>query len=49
MTNLCDFIHYLEKGKIKFTKDKSDFKEFERELFASIENKNEELIKELIE
>ena len=49
LTNLCDFIHYLEDGKIKFTKDKSDFKEFERELFASIENKNEELIKELIE
>lgn len=49
LTNLCDYIHYLEKGKIIYTKDKSDFKEFERELFASIENKNEELIKDLIE
>ena len=48
LTNLCDYIHYLEKGKIKYTKNKNDFKEFERELFASIENKNEELIKELI-
>jgi len=48
LTNLCDYIHYLEKGKIKYTKNKNDFKEFERELFASIENKSEELIKELI-
>jgi ABC-2 type transport system ATP-binding protein len=49
LTNLCDYIHYLEKGKIKYTKNENEFKEFERELFASIENKNEELIKELIE
>ncbi len=48
LTNLCDYIHYLEKGEIKYSKDKSSFKEFERELFASIENKNEELIKELL-
>jgi ABC-2 type transport system ATP-binding protein len=49
LTNLCDYIHYLEKGKIKYSKDKTDFKEFEREIFASIENKNEELIKELLQ
>jgi ABC-2 type transport system ATP-binding protein len=48
LTNLCDYIHYLENGKISFSKDKIDFKEFEREIFASIEYKNEELIKELI-
>ena len=48
LTNLCDYIHYLEKGKIKYSKDKSDFKEFEREIFASIEFKNEELINQLI-
>jgi ABC-2 type transport system ATP-binding protein len=48
LTNLCDFIHYLEKGKIKYSKDKGDFKEFEREIFASIEIKNEELINQLI-
>jgi ABC-2 type transport system ATP-binding protein len=48
LTNLCDSIHYLEKGKIKYSKDKSDFKEFEREIFASIEFKNEELINQLI-
>jgi ABC-2 type transport system ATP-binding protein len=49
LTNLCDYIHYLEKGQIKYTKDKADFKEFEREIFASIENKNEELINELLD
>lgn len=49
LTNLCDFIHYLENGKIKYSKDKLDFIEFERELFESIENKNVELITELIE
>lgn len=48
LTNLCDFIHYLEKGKIKYSKDKGDFKEFEREIFASIEKKNETLINNLI-
>ena len=48
LTNLCDDIHYLENGKIKYSKSKSDFKEFEQEIFASIENKNEELINELI-
>lgn len=49
LTNLCDFIHYLEKGKIKYSKDKLDFAEFERKLFETIENKNVELITELIE
>jgi ABC-2 type transport system ATP-binding protein len=48
LTNLCDYIHYLEKGRIKYSKDKRDFKEFEREIFASIEIKNEELINNLI-
>lgn len=49
LTNLCDYIHYLEKGTIHSTKEKHDFAEFERELFESIENKNVELINELIE
>jgi len=49
LTNLCDYIHYLEKGKIKYSKDKLDFAEFERKLFESIENKNVELITELIQ
>ena len=48
LTNLCDFIHYMENGKIKYSKDKNEFKLFEQEIFASIESKNEELINELI-
>ena len=48
LTNLCDFIHYLEKGKIQYSKDKSEFAEFERDIFKSIENKNDKLIEELI-
>ena len=49
LTNLCDYNHYLEKGTINYSKEKHDFAEFERELFESIENKNVELITELIE
>lgn len=48
LTNLCDYIHFLEAGRIQFSKDKTGFKEFEQEIFASIENKNEKLIDELI-
>jgi ABC-2 type transport system ATP-binding protein len=48
LTNLCDYIHYLEKGKIKYSKAKCEFKEFESEIFALIELKNEELINQLI-
>ena len=49
LTNLCDYIHYLEKGKILYSRDKGEFKEFERDIFESIENKNNKLITELIE
>lgn len=47
LTNLCDFIHYLENGKIKYSKDKNGFSDFEREVFEKIENENIELINEL--
>lgn len=49
LTNLCDYIHYLENGTIQYSKEKDEFADFERELFESIENKNIELISELIE
>lgn len=49
LTNLCDLIHYLENGKIRYSKDRNEFVEFEKEIFDSIENKNEKLIDELIE
>jgi ABC-2 type transport system ATP-binding protein len=48
LTNLCDYIHFLERGTINYSKAKHDFAEFERQLFESIENKNVELITELI-
>ena len=48
LTNLCDFIHYLEGGKIKYSKDRYGFSEFERDVFQRIENENIDLIKELI-
>jgi len=48
LTNLCDYIHYLENGKIKYSRNKDEFKEFERLIFETIENQNEDLINELI-
>lgn len=48
LTNLCDYIHFLEDGKIKFTKDKQGFQAFETEIFDSIEKKNFRIISDLI-
>lgn len=48
LTNLCDNIHYLENGKIKYSKNKNEFKEFEHQIFTKIENRNVDLINELI-
>ena len=48
LTNLCDSIHFLEEGKIKFSKSKSEFAAFEKEIFESIEEKNLRLVEELL-
>lgn len=48
LTNLCDYIHYLDKGKIKYSHDKSGFAEFEREVFEKIEKDNIDLVHDLI-
>lgn len=48
LTNLCDFIHYLEGGIIKYSKGKEDFDSFEEELFKQIENKNTKLLNTLL-
>lgn len=48
LTNLCDHIHYLEEGRILFSKEKDEFKEFEKELFEKLENKSIKLIAELL-
>ncbi|HEY9114832.1 MAG TPA: ATP-binding cassette domain-containing protein [Bacteroidales bacterium] len=47
LTNLCDSIHFLEDGNIKFSKSKSEFAAFEKEIFQSIEEKNLKLVEEL--
>ena len=47
LTNLCDYIHFLDSGKIKYSKEKYEFSEFEKTLFENIEKKNEGLINEL--
>lgn len=49
LTNLCDNIHYLENGTIKYSKDKNGFSDFEKEMFDKIENENSELINSLLE
>ncbi|MFA5417892.1 MAG: ATP-binding cassette domain-containing protein [Bacteroidales bacterium] len=48
LTNLCDFIHFLENGVIKISHDKAGFNAFEREIFASIENRNVQMIDDLM-
>ena len=48
LTNLCDYIHFLEGGKILFSKEKNEFEEFEKELFQNLENKSAKLIAELL-
>lgn len=47
LTNLCDCIHYLEGGKIQYSKEKSAFADMERAVFARIENRHVELIDKL--
>jgi ABC-2 type transport system ATP-binding protein len=49
LTNLCDNIHYLEQGKIKYSKDKTKFSAFEHEIFESIERKTQSTIDKLFD
>lgn len=49
LTNLCDFIHYLDEGKIKYSRKKADFAAFESDLLKSIENKTAGLISGLLD
>jgi ABC-2 type transport system ATP-binding protein len=48
LTNLCDDISYMEKGVIKFRKNKNEFYEFEKEIYRIIQDKSDVLIKELL-
>lgn len=48
LTNVCDYIHYLENGKIKFSRYKDDFANIENEIFKMMEVEHNELVKNLI-
>lgn len=48
LTNLCDDISYLEEGKIKFSRSKSEFDEFKQEIYLDIEKRNEEIVAKLV-
>lgn len=48
LTNMCDQIHYLEKGQIRFSKNKNEFGSFEAELFEKLEAQNRDAIDSLI-
>ena len=48
LTNMCDQIHYLEFGKIQFSKNKVEFGLFETELFEKLEEQNRDAIDRLI-
>ncbi|MDR2085863.1 MAG: hypothetical protein LBP72_01690 [Dysgonamonadaceae bacterium] len=48
LTSICDYIHYLESGKVKFSRNKEQFDELEKEMFSIMEDENIEVIKELI-
>ncbi len=48
LTNMCDYIHILEKGKIKESIDKKDFVQLENKIFSSIEERNRDIISRLI-
>jgi len=44
LSNMCNYIHYLNNGKIEYSRQKAEFESFEKEIFSSIENKNKETI-----
>jgi ABC-2 type transport system ATP-binding protein len=48
LTNLCDYIHYLEDGKIKYSAEKENFTSFEKAIFNLIDKDNADLINALI-
>jgi ABC-2 type transport system ATP-binding protein len=48
LTNMCDFIHFLEDGKIKCSIGKDEFAAFEKKLLGSLEDKNRKVIDGLI-
>lgn len=48
LTQLCDYIHYLENGRISYSRDKHGFETFERNVINEIEHRNEQLVEALL-
>ena len=48
LTNICDFIHYLDNKVISFTRDKNNFTNLESEIFNEMEAEHKELINTVI-
>lgn len=48
LTNICDFIHYLDNKVICFTRDKNNFTNLESEIFNEMEAEHKELIDNVI-
>jgi len=48
LTNLCDRIHYLERGKFTCSIGQDEFHAFGNSLMSSLERKNQELLSSLL-
>lgn len=48
LTDLCDQIHYLENGLIKFTRDKTEFESFKSQLYERLDTQNRDHLDSLI-
>lgn len=48
LTNICDFIHYLDNRVISFTRDKNNFTNLESEIFNEMEIEHKKLIDDVL-
>lgn len=48
LTNICDYIHYLDNKVISFTRDKNNYDNLENEIFNGMEAEHKELIDNII-
>lgn len=48
LTNICDYIHYLDNKVISFTRDKNNYDNLENEIFNGMEAEHKELINNII-
>lgn len=48
LTNICDYIHYLDNRAISFTRAKNNFTNLESEIFTGLEAEHKELIDKIM-